>query len=105
MPAALDIRVLELDDLTVVGLDGDLGAESSGDVTGVVDAALARDVSTIVLDCSLLTTIDVEASQELRAAAKHVQAHQRRLVMRQPSASTRAVLDLTGTSAVIEFED
>ena len=105
MPTDLDIRVLELDDLTVVGLDGELGAASSGEVTGVVDAALARDVSTIVLDCSLLTTIDVEASQELEAAAKHVHAHHGRLVMRQPSASTRAVLDLTGTSDVIEFGD
>ncbi len=69
MPSAIDIRVLELDDLTVVGLDGALGAESSSAVTGVVDASLARDVATIVLDCSLLTTIDVEASEELGTAA------------------------------------
>jgi anti-anti-sigma factor len=105
MSPTLALRVLELDDLTVVGLDGVMGADSSHEVTDVVDAALARDVSTIVLDCSLLTTIDVEASEELEVAAEHVHARHGRLVVRQPSASTRAVLDLTGTSDVVEFGD
>jgi len=105
MSATLALRVLELDDLTVVGLDGVMGAESSGQVAGVVDRSLARDVSTIVLDCSLLTAIDAEASEELEAAAEAVHARHGHLVMRQPSASTRAVLDLTGTSAVLEFGD
>ena len=105
MSATLALHVLELDDLTVVGLDGVMGAESSGEVTGAVDRSLARQVSTIVLDCSLLTTIDVEASEELEAVANQVHRHHGHLVMRQPSASTRAVLDLTGTSAVLEFAD
>ncbi len=105
MPSALDIRVLELDDLTVVGLDGVMGEESLGQVAGAVDAALARHVSTIVLDCSLLSGIDVAASAELEVAALHVHQHHGRLVMREPSPSTRAVLDLTGTSDVLEFGD
>ena len=105
MPCALAIRVLELDDLTVVGLDGDLRAESSRRVATVVEESLARDVATIVMDCSLLDTIDEAASTALGRAADAVRQHHGRLVMRQPSAEARAVLDLTGTSAVVEFGD
>ena len=105
MSAALDIRVLELDDLTVVGLDGSLEGPSSGRVTDVVCGSLARDVKTIVLDCSLLESLDAEASAVLGSLAHEVQAHHGHLVMRQPSDQARVVLDLTGTSAVIEFGD
>jgi anti-anti-sigma factor len=105
MSATLDIRVLELDDLTVVGLDGDLEGPSSGRVADVVDDSLARHVDFIVLDCSLLDSLDVEASEALGSAARRVHDQHGRLVMRQPSAQARAVLDLTGTSAVVEFGD
>jgi len=105
LPSVLAIRVLELDDLTVVGLDGELHAESSPRVATVVADSLARDVSTIVVDCSLLDTIDAAASTALGRAAYSVRQHHGRLVVRQPSPETRAVLDLTGTSAVVEYGD
>ncbi len=103
--AALAIRVLELDDMTVVGLDGAMGAEASNRLAGEVDKALARHQSTIVLDFSLLTSLDTEASAALSDTAQSVHDHDARLIVRQPSAETRAVLDLTGTSAVLEFTD
>jgi anti-anti-sigma factor len=104
-PPSLDVRVLDLGDMTVVGLDGDLVAETAGQLTAEVDRALARASSTIVLDLSLLERIDRDVSPALVDAARMVQAHDARLVMRHPSSSTRAVLDLTGASGVLEFTD
>ena len=101
----LDVRVLDLGDMTVVGLDGDLEASTAGQLTAEIDRALARDSSTIVLDLSLLETIDRTASPALVEAARTAHEHHARLVMRQPSPSTMIVLDLTGASAVLEFSD
>jgi anti-anti-sigma factor len=104
-PCSLAIRVLDLDDMTVVGLDGVMAGESSDRLSGAVDRALARHVSTIVVDCSLLESLDAEASMRLGEAARHAHDHHSRLVVREPSDEARAVLDLTGTSEVIEFGD
>jgi anti-anti-sigma factor len=103
--AALAIRVMELDDMTVVGLDGVMGAEASDRLAGEVDKALARHPSAIVLDFSLLTTLDADAADALTHTAQSVHDHHSRLLVRQPSAAAKAVLDLTGTSAVLEFTD
>ena len=103
-PSSLAIRVLDLDDMTVVGLAGVV----AGDVdrlVGAVDEALARPVSTVVVDCSLLESLDEEGSVGLAHAARHAHERHSRLVVREPSPETRAVLDLTGTSAVIEYGD
>lgn len=106
MPAAsLDVRVLDLGDMTIVGLDGVLAADNVDEVTAEVESALARDSSTIVLDCSLLESIATDASDALVDAARTVHEHHARLLMRQPSKSTLRVLDLTGASAVLEFSD
>ena len=102
---SLDVRVLDLGEMTVMGLDGDLVAETAGQLTAEVDRALARSASTIVLDLSLVERIDGAASPALVDAARTVHEHDGRLVMRHPSSSTRAVLDLTGASAVLEFTD
>jgi anti-anti-sigma factor len=104
-PSALSIRVLDLEDLTVVGLDGSFGADEAEHVGEVVDRALDRPGSTVVLDLSLLDHLAVEGSDTLARAAR--QAHERhgRVVVREPSPATRAVLDLTGASDEIEFTD
>ncbi len=101
----LAIRVLDLDDMTVVGLDGVLEAEGSERLVGEVDRALSRNVSTIVVDLSLLESLDAEASATLAHASRVAHDQHSRLVVRQPSPSAKAVLDLTGTSAVLEFTD
>jgi len=101
----LDVRVLDLGEMTVVGLDGELVASTAGLLTLEVERALARASSTIVLDLSLLETIGRDASPALVEAARAAHDHDARLVMRQPSTSTLAVLDLTGASAVLEFGD
>ncbi|HVN51412.1 MAG TPA: STAS domain-containing protein [Acidimicrobiales bacterium] len=105
MPSSsLAIRVLDLDDMTVVGLDGVVAGDAER-LVGAVDRALARRVSTIVVDCSLLESLDAEGSATLADAARHAHDQHSRLVVREPSAATRAVLDLTGTSAVVEYGD
>jgi anti-anti-sigma factor len=104
-PAQLAIRVLDLDDMTVVGLDGVVSGDGSSRLSGAVERALARNVSTVVLDCSLLESIDLQGSATLADAARHAHDQHSRLVLREPSAAARAVLDLTGTSAVVEFTD
>jgi anti-anti-sigma factor len=103
--ADLAIRVMELDDMTVLGLDGVMGEGASGQLADEVDRVLERHPATIVLDLSLLTSLDAAAADALSDAARSVHEHHSRLVIRQPSAEARAVLDLTGTSAVIEFTD
>ena len=70
-PTQLAIRVLDLDDMTVVGLDGVVAGDGSDRLSGAVEHALARHVSTIVLDCSLLESLDTEASATLADAARH----------------------------------
>jgi anti-anti-sigma factor len=104
-PAQLAIRVLDLDDMTVVGLDGVVSGDGSDRLNGAVEHALARHVSTIVLDCSLLRSLDTEASATVADAARHAHDQHSRFVVREPSPEARAVLDLTGTSAVVEFGD
>jgi anti-anti-sigma factor len=104
-PSSLAIRVLDLDDLTVVGLDGSLSAAEAEQVGRAVDRALDRPVSTVVLDLSLLDHLAVEGSDTLARAARHAHDRHGRVVVRQPSAATRAVLDLTGTSDEVEFAD
>jgi anti-anti-sigma factor len=101
----LDVRVLDLGDMTIVGLEGVLVPETAEKVTVEVDRAIARDSATIVLDCSLLESITVESSEILVDAAKNVREHHGRLLMRQPSDSTLEVLDLTGASEIIELSD
>ncbi len=104
-PAQLAIRILDLDDMTVVGLDGVVSGDSSTRLSGAVERALARRVPMVVLDCSLLESLDTRASATLADAARHAHDQHSRLVLREPSAAARAVLDLTGTSAVVEFGD
>jgi anti-anti-sigma regulatory factor len=103
-PTSLAIRVLELDDMTVVGLDGVVSGDADR-LEGAVDRALARHVPTVVVDCSLLESRDVEGSATLADAARHARDQHSRLVLRDPSPAARAVLDLTGTSAVVEYTD
>ena len=104
-PPTLDVRVLDLGEVTIVGFDGDLVGATADQLTTEVDRALDRDVATIVLDLSLLETIGRDATPALVEAARSARRHDARLVLREPSTSTRAVLDLTGASAVLEFGD
>ena len=104
-PSTLAIRTLDLVDLTVLGLDGSMEADDAPQLDRAVHRALDRPVSTVVLDLSLLEHLPVEGSDSLARAARDAHERHGRVVVRQPSAETRAVLDLTGASAVIEFGD
>jgi anti-anti-sigma factor len=103
-PTSLAIRVLDLDDMTVVGLDGVVSGDARR-LEGAVDRALARRGPMVVVDCSLLESLDAEGSATLADAARHARDQDSRLVLRDPTPAARAVLDLTGTSAVVEFGD
>ena len=56
-PTELHVRVLDLGEMTVVGLDGAMDATNSGRVCEQLQKALDRDSTTIVLDCSLLRSL------------------------------------------------
>jgi anti-anti-sigma factor len=103
--STLAIRTLDLDDLTVLGLDGRMDASDVAQFDEAMDRALERPVSTVVLDLSLLDHLAIEGSDSLARAARHAHEQHGRVIVRQPSPATKAVLDLTGTSAVLEFGD
>jgi anti-anti-sigma factor len=99
------VRVLELGEMTVVGLEGDIAADTAPLLGRGLDRALARDSTTIVLDCSLLRSIGRTEVAVLVDAKDRLRARQGRFVMRQPNEATRRVLDEAGLLADLEIEN
>jgi anti-anti-sigma factor len=104
MASELAVRVLELGDMTVVGLEGDLAADTVPLLDAELHRALARDSTTIVLDCSLLRSMGPTEVAVLVEVHDQLRRRKGRFVLRQPNASTRRLLDDAGLLAVIEIE-
>jgi anti-anti-sigma factor len=104
MASELAVRVLELGDMTVVGLEGDLAADTVPLLDAELTRALARDSTCIVLDCSLLRSMGPTEVEVLVEAHDQLQRRKGRFVLRQPNDSTRELLDAAGLLAVIEIE-
>jgi anti-anti-sigma factor len=105
MSAAAHVRVLELGEMTIVGLEGDLEADSARLVDEEVGRALARDSTTIVLDCSLLRSLGRSEVAVLASASERIHERHGRLVIREPNAPTRALLATEPALADLEIEN
>jgi len=101
---ALAVRVLDLGEMTVVGLDGSLDRETAPRLNEALRRALERDSTTIVLDCSLLRSMGRSEVSVLVDANERVREHHGRFVMRQPNRDTRALLEDAGVLDDIEIE-
>jgi anti-anti-sigma regulatory factor len=99
------IRVLDLGEMTVIGLDGDLGPDQVPLLDLRVREALERDSTTIVLDCSLLRSLGRDEAMTLAQVHDAICKRHGRLVVRQPNRGTRIVLQDSGLLPVIEIED
>jgi anti-anti-sigma factor len=104
-PTSLQVRVLDLGEMTVVGLDGAMDPSNSGRVTEQVHRALERESTTIVLDCSLLRSMGRSEVAVLADAVEEIWDHDGRFVMRQPNAQARDLLAEDGLLDEIEVED
>ena len=104
MTAELAVRVLDLGEMTVVGLEGDLAA----DTAPLLDAQIARVLdsasTTIVLDCSLLRSMGSSEAAVLVDLNHRIAERHGRFVVRQPNASTRLVLAESGLLDLVEIE-
>lgn len=104
MGSELAVRVLDLGDMTVVGLEGDLAADTAALLDAEVSRALDRRSTTIVLDCSLLRSMGRTEVAVIGHANDLVRGHAGRLVLRQPNEATRTVLAEAGLLAALEIE-
>ena len=92
---ASHVRVLDLGDMTVVGLEGDLALETAQLADEEVNRALERDSTVIVLDCSLLESLGEEEVAVLSHLGEQVHDNGGRLVIRQPNEPTKALFEST----------
>jgi anti-anti-sigma factor len=101
---ASHITVLDLGDMTVVGLVGDLALETAQRADDAVQQALERDSTVIVLDCSLLETLGEQEVAVLAHLGEQVHDNGGRLVIRQPNEPTKALFDATEALRDVEIE-
>jgi anti-anti-sigma factor len=104
-PTELHVRVLDLGEMTVVGLDGSMDATNSARVCEQLQKALDRDSTTIVLDCSLLRSLGHREVAVLADANDTIRDHHGRFVVRQPNPSARELMAEDGLLDEIEVED
>ena len=104
-PAELHVRVLDLGEMTIVGLDGEMDRSNSGRVSEQLREAVRRDSTTIVLDCSLLRAMGRSEVAVLADAVDEIHDHDGRFVLRQPTAAARDLLAEDGLLDEIEIED
>jgi anti-anti-sigma factor len=102
---ASHLRVLQLGDMTVLGLVGDLALETAQLAEDEVERALERDSTIIVLDCSLLRSLGTEEVAVLAHLGEQVQDNGGRLVIRQPNEPTKALFDTADALRAAEIEN
>ena len=104
-PSKLHVRVLDLGEMTVVGLDGTMDPTNSSRVSDELRHAVERDSTTIVLDCSLLRSMGRSEVAVLADANDTIRDHDARLVLRQPNPEAREYLAEDGLLDEVEIED
>lgn len=104
-PTPLHVRVLDLGEMTVVGLDGAMDPTNSSRVSEQLLRAVERDSTTIVLDCSLLRSMGRSEVAVLADANDTIRDHHARLVLRQPDPVAREYLAEDGLLDEVEVED
>jgi anti-anti-sigma factor len=104
-PTLLHVRVLDLGEMTVVGLDGTMDRTNSGSVRDKLHEAVERDSTTIVLDCSLLRSMGRSEVAVLSDAYDDIRDHDGRLVVRQLDGASLGLLAEDGLLDEIEIEE
>jgi anti-anti-sigma factor len=104
-PTTLHVRVLDLGEMTVVGLDGEMDPTNSRRVSDQLRRAVEREATTIVLDCSLLRSLGRSEVAVLADAYDTIRDHHGRFVVRQPNVEARELLAEDGLLDDIEIED
>lgn len=104
-PTELHVRVLDLGEMTIVGLDGEMDRSNSRRVSDELREAVRRDSTTIVLDCSLLRSMGRSEVAVLADAIDEIHDHDGRFVLRQPTSEARDLLAEDGLLDQIEIED
>jgi anti-anti-sigma factor len=104
-PTELHVRVLDLGEMTVVGLDGAMDPSNSRQVSEKLRQAVERDSTTIVLDCSLLRSMGRSEVAVLADANDTIRDHHGRFVLRQPNPEARELLAEDGLLDEVEIED
>lgn len=104
-PERLHVRVLDLGEMTVVGLDGEMDPSNSRRVSEQLLRAVERDATTIVLDCSLLRSMGRSEVAVLADANDTIRDHHGRFVLRQPNPEARELLAEDGLLDDLEIED
>lgn len=105
LPTELHVRVLDLGEMTIVGLDGEMDRSNSRRVSQQLREAVQRDSTTIVLDCSLLRSMGRAEVAVLADAVEEIHDHDGRFVLRQPNPQARGLLAEDGLLDDIEIED
>jgi anti-anti-sigma factor len=101
----LRVHLLELGEMTVVGLDGELNADTAPQVDAAITLALQHDSTTIVLDCSLLRAMGRDEAIVLLDAYERVREVDGQLSLRQPPEEARWVVEAAGLSDRIQIEE
>jgi anti-anti-sigma factor len=104
MDSSLAVRVFEVDNLTVVGLDGDAVDETSSILEDRLAEVLAQPRTVLVLDCHLLRHLGRTQATVLADLSDQIQAGGGRVVVRQPNPEAHRALDETGLLDRIEIE-
>src|SRR5262245_6379415 len=101
----LEVRVLDLGKMAIVGLDGELVAETAPQVDAAIARALEHDATVIVLDCSLLRSMGRDEAVVLIDAYERVRDEHATLALRQPPDVARRALEDAGVLDDIAIED
>jgi anti-anti-sigma factor len=104
MASELAVRVLDLGEMTVVGLEGDLAADTASLLDAELTRVLERDSTTIVLDCSLLRSLGRGEVAVIGEAHERMRHRHGRFVLRQPNEATCHVLAEAGLLELLEIE-
>ena len=100
----LEVDVSKLDDQVVLVLRGELDPHTAPALREQIDNTTGESTRTLVLDVSGLRFIDSSGLRVIIAAQRDMAARQGRLLLRQPTETTRRLLEITGLAERIEIE-
>ena len=97
-------EVVVVGDDVQVTVAGDIDASSAWPLGQRLDEVIESTTGTVIVKMSGVTFLDSTGIRVLVAAHQRLSALRRSLTLRDPSSSTRRVLELTGLSHVLGVE-
>jgi anti-anti-sigma factor len=101
-PLVIDARV-EADQVVLI-LTGELDPHTAPSLRQALDRTVGDTTTVVVFDLGGVTFVDSSGLRVIIAAHKLMDDRHGRLVLRDPSDTTRRILDITGLSDRIEVE-